>query len=117
MQSKPTSVSSGVKAAAATLNVPIEKFETSNGISSSPTEQHQHQQQQQHQQLMNKRNENHITEHAFNQNGYASRKSSTPLQEQNSILHLQDESSSPINQTSIVKHSLLQFALQHFRNE
>jgi len=105
MQSKPTSVSSGVKAAAATLNVPIEKFETSNGISSSPTEQ----------QHMSKRNETHITEHAFNQNGYASRKSSTPLQEQNSM-HLHDDSS-PINQTSIVKHSLLQFALQHFRNE
>lgn len=115
MQSKPTSVSSGVKAAAATLNVPIEKFETSNGIS-SPTEQ----QQQHQQQLMNKRNETHITEHAFNQNGYASRKSSTPLQEQinnNNNMHHQDDSSSPINQTSIVKHSLLQFALQHFRNE
>lgn len=109
MQSKPTSISSGVKAAAATLNVPIEKFEITNGISSSPTEQHQ----QQHM----KRNETHNTEHAFNQNGYASRKSSTPLQEQNgSIMHLQDDPST-INQTSIVKHSLLQFALQHFRNE
>lgn len=58
----------------------------------------------------NKRNDENIQ---YQQNNFVQHKSSINYQE--SHMHRQDESSP--TQTSLVKHSLLQFALQHFRYE
>jgi hypothetical protein len=62
-----------------------------------------------------RKSEDHMVESVtYHQNGFAAQKASSN-QHQDPNQH-RDEESSP-SQTSIVKHSLLQFALQHFRNE
>lgn len=142
IQSKASTLSSGARAAAQTLNVPIERLEAQvhmtqnnkiqaindkhnhrdrdridshddehiveyNGKSSSPNnnyQQHHHQQQQQ------------TTHHASNHknsinNGHYS-------QQDDMVMHSQDDEH-PLdnNSPSVMKYSLLQFAMQHFRNE
>uniref|UniRef100_W4VR33 Putative myosin class ii heavy chain n=1 Tax=Corethrella appendiculata TaxID=1370023 RepID=W4VR33_9DIPT len=146
-QSKGSSISSGVRAAAQTLNVPIERLETTpihspnqlspidknhhhhshdldslridrNIDSASPPNHHYNSHHQ-----INNANGNYSTHHHKNsiisngggerhhmENGHLS-SSSSPRQNGNLV-----ENSSP-TQTSVTKHSLLQFAMQHFRND
>ncbi|ETN61155.1 unconventional myosin class XV [Anopheles darlingi] len=192
-QSKGSTISSGVRAAAATLNVPLERLETSNLNSpgspnqASPTEKshqhhHHHLQQlghhhlQHHQQLLDEFEDMHIEhglpesspppmgvygngtgghgamKHSGSNGGplhspygersvgdpgvgrsgsggggagggmiVANHKNSTMsngngnYNDMHIVTHHQDDSSP--TQTSLTKHSLLQFAMQHFRTD
>jgi myosin XV len=126
-QSKASTISSGARAAAATLNVPIERLEAQihqHSNSHSPNSDKPH---------MNGHDENNIIlehniretsvspsnfqnlHHPINSglNNSGQHKNSTSSQQE--IIVREDESSP--TQTSLTKHSLLQFAIQHFRNE
>ncbi|EAA09422.5 AGAP005213-PA [Anopheles gambiae str. PEST] len=176
-QSKGSTISSGVRAAAATLNVPLERLETSNVNSPgspnqmSPTDkghhlhhmmgghpgQHQsphhlhHLHHQQQQQLMDEFEDMHIDHGGLadssppptmmggpTDGGMAGRAGSgggtgsgmivnhkgSPMGNGNgnySDMHIvaggHHENDSSPTQTSLTKHSLLQFAMQHFRTD
>lgn len=106
--SKNTTVSSGVKAAAVTLNVAIDKLDASNGHhqnGSKDSEQNGH--------ARNKRGDEIIHNQ---QNKMVHQQLQHSHQQQHESSMNRQEESSP-TQTSVVKHSLLQFALQHFRYE
>lgn len=100
-------VSSGVKAAAATLNVSIDKLEAN---SASP--QNGVREEQTNGVARHKRSEDHQQQSKFIHQQSSHQQSS---HQQEAIINRQEESSP--TQTSVVKHSLLQFALQHFRYE
>jgi hypothetical protein len=126
-QSKASTISSGARAAAATLNVPIERLEAQihqHTNSHSPINEKQH---------MNGHDENNLSlehniressaspsnfqnlHHPVNSGLNNSSRHKTSTVSQQEIIVREDESSP--TQTSLTKHSLLQFAIQHFRNE
>lgn len=141
---KGSTLSSGARAAAQTLNVPIERLEQSiqlhspGHIASPGGGQHHEQRMNGHSQH---NNNNHHHQHQIDEhhqqiierdsvsppNGYPAqyvhRKNS--ISHQDSIISTtngtnQDQDGSPTHPTqatSVTKHSLLQFAIQHFRNE
>lgn len=116
-QSKNSTISSGVRAAAATLNVPIEKLEST---ASSPQPNIIHHNEKNHVVNNNNLNDDHMLEKndlslSSQQNGYTHHHKTSFTHQQESMVIRQDETSP--TQTSITKHSLLQFAMQHFRNE
>lgn len=148
IQSKASTLSSGARAAAQTLNVPIERLEAQvhmtqnnkiqaindkhihnhrdrdridshdddhieynqhhqNGKSTSPNHNNYLQQQQQHQQ-----GNHHANNHKNSiNNGHYS-------QQDDIVMHNQDDDHPMMDSSpSVMKYSLLQFAIQHFRNE
>lgn len=89
------------------MNVSIEKLDASNGSiqnGSKDTDQNGH--------ARGKRIDDNVT---TQQNKTANHQSLHSHQLQEASMNRQEESSP--TQTSVVKHSLLQFALQHFRYE
>lgn len=137
IQSKASTLSSGARAAAQTLNVPLERLEAQvhatqsnkiqainekhihnrerdrvdsqdddhhieyNGKSTSPNNNYQ-----QHQQ-----NNHHVSNHKNSiNNGHYS-------QQDDIVIHSQDDEHPIDSSPSVMKYSLLQFAMQHFRNE
>lgn len=79
-----------------------------NGKSTSPNHNYQQQQQQHHHQQV-------ISHHASNHknsinNGHYS-------QQDDMVMHNQDDEHPMMDTPSVMKYSLLQFAMQHFRNE
>lgn len=150
-QSKASTLSSGARAAAQTLNVPIERLEaqihsTQTKASSPSSPNHHHHQQQHHgeKSLLQQHHEDAIINH-IEQNGKSSLPSHQYQQQQtfsqqnslqfNSNNHHHksngngngngikddpndtDEQMSSLNTSPSTKYSLLQFAMQHFRNE
>lgn len=103
-----TGVSTGAKAAAATLNVSMEKLEVNN----HSMHHHNGVDESESRNITNGKREETVMYH---QNNFGQQKSSGMHHQQESNMNRQEESSP--TQTSIVKHSLLQFALQHFRFE
>lgn len=123
-QSKTSTISSGVRQAAATLNVPIERLETSTPQPPHPSMMHN---EKNHVVNNNNLNDDHMEKNGMDhslqsQNGYHHQqpqrhhKNSYTQQQPDSLIITRQDDSSP-TQTSITKHSLLQFAMQHFRNE
>lgn len=110
-QSKNAPVSSGAKAAAATLNASVDKMD-SNGA----TEMHNGNNSDMKNGMTNGKRMDEILPESlsYQQNGFAQQRSSNAHQQQHNIDR--QEESSP-TQTSIVKYSLLQFAMQHFHTE
>lgn len=111
-QSKHAPVSSGAKAAAATLNASAEKME-SNGATETHNGNHS---EMKNGHANGKRMDEIVPESmSYQQNGFAQQRSSLVHQQQSHSVERQEESSP--TQTSIVKYSLLQFAMQHFHTE
>lgn len=108
--SKGSAVSSGVKAAAATLNVSVEKLETNNSQSYNGNKD-----AEQTNGVGNRKRSDESTYHHQKQFMQQQTGNGHHQQQQEAIINRQEESSP--TQTSVVKHSLLQFALQHFRYE
>ncbi|XP_062707917.1 unconventional myosin-XV [Aedes albopictus] len=128
-QSKGPTISSGVRAAAATLNVPLERLEISNNSPSSPNQLSPA--EKSHRSSTIDYDNMHI------ENGMSQGQQDIPASPNNNFSPqghykvsvgsmgnnypqggniMQHEESSP-TQTSLTKHSLLQFAMQHFRND
>lgn len=126
-QSKASTISSGVRAAAATLNVPIERLESN---PASPQQNGIMHNEKNHVVNNNNLNDDHMIIDKSpeipiqSQNGYTNHHAMPQHQPQrknsftqaDSLLIARQEESSP-TQTSVTRHSLLQFAMQHFRNE
>ncbi|XP_055630321.1 unconventional myosin-XV [Toxorhynchites rutilus septentrionalis] len=134
-QSKGPTISSGVRAAAAILNVPLERLEIPNNSPNSPNQLSPVEKSQRSSQIdfetLQLDNNIHLQQHQQQDNP-----SSSPNKHNNyghyqhhkknispngsNYAHetdiIQPEESSP-TQTSLTKHSLLQFATQHFRND
>lgn len=144
VQSKASTLSSGARAAARELNVPLERMETSGHALASPTNSHSPQQNEStlhsmhnsHHHSMHNNSNHHTTNGHDQEYTEGGRKSSSPLNghhhhhhHKSSINHQDvmmsstspqhmDESMPPVvNGQSVTKYSLLQFAMQHFRNE
>ncbi|XP_065082461.1 unconventional myosin-XV isoform X2 [Ochlerotatus camptorhynchus] len=130
-QTKGPTISSGVRAAAATLNVPLERLEISNNSPSSPNQlspaEKSHRSSTIDYDNMHLENglqpqQQDIPSSPNNQNNYGHHghyKVSVSSMGNNYAQGghiMQHEESSP-TQTSLTKHSLLQFAMQHFRND
>ncbi|XP_055533492.1 unconventional myosin-XV [Wyeomyia smithii] len=129
-QSKGSTISSGVRAAAATLNVPLERLEISNNnpISpnqSSPAERANRLSHVEFESILvdgNLPQQNDVSVSPTLQNNYGPNvhyKNPVSPTEHSHIPNnyiIQHEESSP-TQTSLTKYSLLQFAMQHFRND
>lgn len=149
-QSKASTLSSGARAAAQTLNVPIERLEAQihsttkasspsspshgekhmqhhshheetlishieqNGKSNSPN--HQYQQQLSHQSSQSGGGIHGNGNHQYNSNGTHHHKALLNNGNKDDQLDT-DEQMSSLNTTPTAKYSLLQFAMQHFRNE
>lgn len=137
IQSKASTLSSGARAAAQTLNVPIERLEaqvhvTQNNKIQAINEKHIHNHRdrdridshdddhieyngkstspnyQQHQQPANHHASNH--KNSINNGHYS--------QQDDIVMHSQDDDHPMMDSSpSVMKYSLLQFAMQHFRNE
>lgn len=125
-QSKASTISSGVRAAAATLNVPIERLEST---PASPQQNGIMHNEKNHVVNNNNLNDDHMIEKSpevpiQSQNGYTNHQPHPQHQphrknsftQADSLIIARQEESSP-TQTSVTRHSLLQFAMQHFRNE
>lgn len=111
-QSKNVPISSGAKAAAATLNVSVDKMDSNGSI-----EMHNGNNSEMKNGMTNgKRMDDILPENlSYQQNGFAQQRSSNAHQQQ--ILNIDRQEESSPTQTSIVKYSLLQFAMQHFHTE
>lgn len=125
-QSKGPTISSGVRAAAATLNVPLERLEISNNSPNSPNQlsptEKMHRPSQsdfENVHIDNRTHQQHgqdIPSSPNNQNSYGQpghyKNMVSPM-----VNHILPHEESSPTQTSLTKHSLLQFAMQHFRND
>lgn len=98
-----------MKAAAATLNVSVEKLETNNAQSYNGNKDAEQTNG------INRKRSDENTFHHQKQFMQQQTGNGHHQQQQEAIINRQEESSP--TQTSVVKHSLLQFALQHFRYE
>ncbi|KAJ6633193.1 hypothetical protein Bhyg_15490 [Pseudolycoriella hygida] len=106
VQSKASTLSSGARAAAQTLNVPIERLEaqvhmTQNNKIPAINEKHVH----------THRDRDRIDSHDDDHIEYNGN------QQDEIVMHNQDDEHQMDNSPSVMKYSLLQFAMQHFRNE
>ncbi|XP_058458630.1 unconventional myosin-XV isoform X2 [Malaya genurostris] len=101
IQSKGSTISSGVRAAAEILNVPLERLEMCNNNSNAPNQLFPVERSSlSPQNIPVSKNSVNSTGNLYSQGNQ----------------NLQHEDHAP-SQTSLTKHSLLQFAMQHFRND
>ncbi|XP_058837161.1 unconventional myosin-XV [Topomyia yanbarensis] len=121
-QSKGPTISSGVRAAAATLNVPLERLEMSNNNINSPMQlspvekSHQFSQMDFENMHVDNQPQQDIPHLPNNQHSFGHHNNSVGNTYTQSNTIIQHDESSP-TQASLTKHSLLQFAMQHFRND